>query len=235
MKPILLLLSAIGLAAQTNPSYKNLDILKGIPEDRIPAVMQAFNGFLGVACTHCHVEGKWESGELPAFARTRQMFRMRAALNAGPLKEYAGIGCWTCHRGKPKPEPLAPDGLRASVWPTDLALRAEQENQPAEAVFHNIRIFRGVLAGRLPTAMALFTVSLGVNCDHCHVTGDWKSDAKPAKETARKMMAMVRSTKPEYFDPASAGISCWTCHRGTVNPERNAPPERQQEPARQEL
>jgi hypothetical protein len=212
------------MRAQTGSSYKNLDVLKGVPDERIPMVMQAFNGFLGVQCTHCHIEGKWESGEKPAFARTRQMFRMRAALNAGPLKEYAGIGCWTCHRGQAKPSPLAPDALRETGWPTELALKPGQENQPAETVFQNIQTFTGVPAGRFPTVMRLFTVSLGVECAHCHVTGDWKSDAKPAKQTARKMMVMVRSTKPEYFEQSQAGISCWSCHRGAVNPERNAPP-----------
>ncbi len=205
-------------------TYRNLDILKGVPEERIPAVMQAFNGFLGVTCTHCHVEGKWENGEKPAFARTRQMFRMRAALNAGPLKDYAGIGCWTCHRGQPQPAPLPPDALRNPDWPAEVALQPGQENQPVEKVFQNIQIFNGVPAGRFPKVMKLFAVSLGVDCNHCHVPGDWKSDAKPAKQTARKMMAMVRSTKPEYFEASQPGISCWTCHRGAVNPERNAPP-----------
>lgn len=221
--PILLLIPA-PLQAQSSSSYKNLDILKGVPDARIPAVMQAFNSFLGVNCTHCHVEGKWESAEKPAFARTRQMFRMRAGMNAGPLKAYDGVGCWTCHRGKPQPEPLAQSALRDPAWPPELALKPDQENQPAERVFHNIQTFSGVPAGRLPTVMALFSISLGVDCSHCHVSGDWQSDDKPAKQTARQMMAMVRSTKPEYFEQSAAGISCWTCHRGAKNPERNAPP-----------
>jgi hypothetical protein len=212
------------LIGQTPSAYKNLDILKGVPDERIPTVMQAFNGFLGVECTHCHVEGKWESAEKPAFARTRQMFRMRASLNAGPLKEYAAIGCWTCHRGQPKPASLKPEDLRDPNWPAELALKPGQESQPAETVFQNIQTFRGVPAGRFPTVMKMFTVSLGVQCSHCHTAEDWKSDAKPAKQTARKMMEMVRSTKPEYFDQSSPGISCWTCHRGLVSPERNAPP-----------
>jgi photosynthetic reaction center cytochrome c subunit len=217
-------LSGLSLFGQTGSAYKNLDILKGVPDERIPAVMQAFTGFLGVGCTHCHVEGKWESAGKAPFTRTRQMFRMRAALNSGPLKDYAGIGCWTCHRGQPKPEPVNPRDLQDPSWPADVALQAGQETQPAEKVFANIQTFTGVPAGRFPTVMKLFTVSLGVTCTHCHVAGDWKSDAKTPKQTARVMMRMVRSTKPEYFDQASAGISCWTCHRGSLNPERNAPP-----------
>jgi hypothetical protein len=221
--PLALAFAGLILDGQTGSTYKNLEILKGVPDERIPTIMQAFNGFLGVECTHCHVDGKWESSEKPAFARTRQMFHMRAALNSGPLHDYAGIGCWTCHRGQPKPAALPQERLRDPKWPAELALKPDQQSQPAEAVYQNIQVFRGVPAGRFPTVMTLFTVSLGVSCGHCHMEGDWKSDSKPAKETARKMMLMVRSTSKDYFDQSSA-LSCFTCHRGAVSPERNAPP-----------
>src|SRR5450432_2644778 len=120
---LVLSLAGLSLQGQTGSTYKNLDILKGVPDERIPAVMQAFNGFLGVECTHCHVEGKWESGDKPTFARTREMFRLRAALNSGPLKDYAGVGCWTCHRGQPKPASVNPQDLRDPSLPDDAALK----------------------------------------------------------------------------------------------------------------
>jgi len=150
---------------------------------------------------------------------------MRAGLNAGPLKDYAGIGCWTCHRGQPKPASMPPDLVSNPAWPADLKLTPEKQALPAEVVYQNIQIFRGMNAGRMPAAMAVFTASLGITCADCHVEGDWKSDAKPKKQTARQMMTMSRAASKEYFPQAST-FSCWTCHRGTVNPERNAPPKK---------
>jgi hypothetical protein len=202
------------------PPYKNLDILKEVPAARIPAVMQAFNGFLGVECTHCHIAGKWESEEKPAFARARQMFRTRAQLNAGPLKEYAPIGCWTCHRAHARPEALPQEQVQQVAWPPDLVLKPEVRSQPAETVWKNIEIFRGLPATTIRGAMSVFSVSLGVGCDHCHAAGDYASDAKPAKATARRMMAMVRESGKDF---APSALSCWTCHQGAAKPLRNAP------------
>jgi hypothetical protein len=214
-----LALFCVRLIAQ-QPPYKNLDALKGVPPERIPAVMQAFNGFLGVPCTHCHVEGKRESEEKPAFGRARQMFRMRAALNSGPLKEYAGIGCWTCHRGRARPAELPMEPVQKLPWPAELVLKPEQRSQPAKAVFKNIEIFRGLPATTIRSAMSVFSVSLGVTCDHCHVAGDYSAETKAAKATARKMMAVVRESGKEF---ASSALSCWTCHQGAAKPLRNAP------------
>jgi hypothetical protein len=222
--PLLALLFTVTLPAQkAEEQYKNIEILKGVPAARIPAVMEAFGRFLGVACTHCHVDGKFEDASKPAYTRTREMFRMRAALNAGELHAYAPIGCWTCHRGQAKPAQANwQEIMQKREWPPELALTAEQESRPAEAVYKNIRIFKGVPAARLFPAMAVFSASLGVKCAHCHVEGDWGSDAKPAKETARQMMAMVRAASKEYF-AGSGSLSCWTCHRGATSPERNPP------------
>ncbi|MEQ1949012.1 MAG: c-type cytochrome [Bryobacteraceae bacterium] len=75
--------------------------------------------------------------------------------------------------------------------------------------------------------MREFNESLGVQCAYCHVPGDFASDAKPQKETARKMITMVRDTR-KYFPVTTDGIypggfhhdvDCFTCHRGTAKPE----------------
>jgi hypothetical protein len=75
--------------------------------------------------------------------------------------------------------------------------------------------------------MREFDESLGVQCVFCHVQGDFASDAKPQKATARRMIAMVRSTR-KYFPITTDGeypegfyhdVDCFTCHRGTVKPE----------------
>ncbi len=78
--------------------------------------------------------------------------------------------------------------------------------------------------------MRAFNDALGVQCDYCHVAGDFSSDANPRKQTARKMIALVRTIEP-YF-PATAGVyprgyhdvDCSTCHRGKATVETKAVP-----------
>ncbi len=73
-----------------------------------------------------------------------------------------------------------------------------------------------------------FAQALGVQCTYCHVQGDFASDDKPQKETARKMIAMVRQIDLTF--PSSAGVfpagyhevDCSTCHRGSAKPETKA-------------
>ena len=87
--------------------------------------------------------------------------------------------------------------------------------------------------------MHSFESALGVKCAHCHVQGDFSSDEKPQKETARKMIVMAREINAKYFpahdggaEPAVASghdsakasdhahmhVTCYTCHHGSVEP-----------------
>src|SRR5262245_49098446 len=73
-----------------------------------------------------------------------------------------------------------------------------------------------------------FAQALGVQCAYCHTPGDFASDSNPKKETARKMIAMVRQIDASF--PASAEVfpegyhevDCITCHRGSTKPETKA-------------
>jgi hypothetical protein len=103
---------------------------------------------------------------------------------------------------------------------------AGRENQPAESVFKNIKIFKGVPAGRLVNTMNNgFGRSLGVSCGFCHVPGKWDLDDKEEKNTARLMFAMVQAINRDYISkvPVDSGsprpmVSCMTCHRGMPRP-----------------
>jgi hypothetical protein len=67
--------------------------------------------------------------------------------------------------------------------------------------------------------MRQYTQALGVNCFHCHVQGDNASDDKPAKNTARMMIAMVNEINAKFPDGAAkAKVTCYTCHNGKVTP-----------------
>ena len=103
---------------------------------------------------------------------------------------------------------------------------AGRENQPAESVFKNIKILKGVPAGRLVNIMNMgFGRSLGVSCGFCHVPGKWDLDDKQEKNTARIMIAMVGAINRDYLArvPVDSGhppaaASCFTCHRGMPRP-----------------
>src|SRR5258708_39735875 len=70
-----------------------------------------------------------------------------------------------------------------------------QDPKPAEEVYKNIQIMKGVPAARIPGVMTNLTKWLGVDCAYCHVPGAFEKDDKPTKEAARKMFAMVRKIR----------------------------------------
>ena len=107
---------------------------------------------------------------------------------------------------------------------------AGQENKPAGEVFKNIQMLKAMPAGRLLRVMELgYAKSLGVNCTHCHVAGEWEKEDKPTKQITRDMAAMVAVINTEQLkkiknlkspDPV---INCTTCHRGQTKPALNLP------------
>ena len=83
--------------------------------------------------------------------------------------------------------------------------------------------------------MRIFTASLGVRCQYCHVgregmpldSFDFASDEKPQKETAREMMRLTRAVnadierirvKPAGMNTTALRVTCATCHRGAPRP-----------------
>jgi len=103
---------------------------------------------------------------------------------------------------------------------------AGRENMPAESVFKNIKILKGVPAGRLVNIMNMgFGRSLGVSCGFCHEPGKWDLDDKEEKNTARLMFAMVQTINRDFISkvPVDSGgptpvVNCMTCHRGMPRP-----------------
>ncbi len=129
----------------------------------------------------------------------------------------------------------APDSLQASRDRMLGFVRrsiAGREQQPAESVFNNIKVMRGMPAGRLLSIMDVgFSRGLGVSCDHCHTPGRWATDDKAPKRIARGMMGMVRAINTEYLGKISdladrkpaPVVNCTTCHRGMLKPALNIP------------
>lgn len=83
--------------------------------------------------------------------------------------------------------------------------------------------------------------SLGAHCDTCHAADpngktmpngrprlDFALDTKPEKRTARLMYKMTNDINDNYVsmvDDGTAKVTCGTCHRGQLKPEKFVPPE----------
>ena len=123
---------------------------------------------------------------------------------------------------KPFDQAQALENLRKAI--------AGQENKPAEEVFKNIQMLKGMPAGRLLRVMELgYARSLGVNCTHCHVADAWDKEDKPTKQIAREMNAMVAVINNEQLKKIknlkgpNSIVNCTTCHRGQTKPALNLP------------
>ena len=99
------------------------------------------------------------------------------------------------------------------------------ENKPAEEVFKNIQLLKGMPAGRLLRVMQVaFNTSLGVDCSHCHIPDQWEKDDKEAKQTARKMWQFMGKVNQDLKQAIGKGqVNCTTCHRGQVKPAMSMP------------
>jgi len=123
---------------------------------------------------------------------------------------------------KPFDQAQALENLRKTI--------AGQENKPAEEVFKNIQMLKGMPAGRLLRVMEMgYARSLGVNCTHCHVADAWDKEDKPTKQITREMNAMVavinndQLKKIKNLKGPNSIVNCTTCHRGQTKPALNLP------------
>jgi hypothetical protein len=109
-------------------------------------------------------------------------------------------------------------------------LSAQQPFPPKS--FQNLQVLpKDAPATLVITTMKGFANNLGVRCQHCHVGEegmpleqfDFVSDAKPAKNTARVMMRLLRDINAQLDTSLPTGASasrvmCVTCHRGKAKP-----------------
>lgn len=123
----------------------------------------------------------------------------------------------------------------------------------ARSPFKNLQVFPpDIPRDELIGAMRVFTRSLGVKCNECHVVTatepkevlDFPADTKEEKKIARVMLRMVTELNSTWLprveaaeghaeaptvvtpqEAVSGRIGCWTCHRGQKEPEMPPPPE----------
>jgi photosynthetic reaction center cytochrome c subunit len=87
----------------------------------------------------------------------------------------------------------------------------------AEEQYKNIQEFKGLPADQLIPTMQFISISLGVECEFCHVRGAFDKDDKKPKQTARKMIEMMFAINADNFD-RHREVTCYSCHRGSADP-----------------
>ncbi len=125
---LLISVCTAGQTASAKPlipdKFTNLHALpKGISKADLVAEMKSFTRALGVRCIHCHVgsddltDANFATDQKPEKVAARQMIKMTATINKKFVSQIKlpddsmpppSVNCWTCHRGKAKPEAPAP-------------------------------------------------------------------------------------------------------------------------------
>ena len=114
-----------------------------------------------------------------------------------------------------------------------VSLRAQQSPAaPATvgATRPNVQVIKDLPESQLFPVMNAIADSLNVTCEYCHVRSTpnantvvggwlWDRDDKPTKAVAKRMLRMVRDLNTANFD-GRARVTCYTCHRGSIQPSR---------------
>ena len=96
-------------------------------------------------------------------------------------------------------------------------LWAQHDGPAAATSYKNLTVLKDAPADQIGPAMQFIASSLGVECAFCHVAGKMEADDKPAKKTAREMMAMTAAINKSHFGGRQE-LTCNTCHRGAARP-----------------
>jgi thioredoxin reductase len=113
------------------------------------------------------------------------------------------------------------------------AQKGKKEGKEEKA--ENLKVLPKNISGEeLHNIMKGYAQSLGVRCNHCHVSHevegekrpkfDFASDEKPEKNIARDMMKMVKGINRKYIGKMGderhpfQQVTCVTCHNGRIKP-----------------
>src|SRR4051812_47668820 len=130
--------------------------------------------------------------------------------------------------GGPRPRPSRDSltKLRAIYVAKVMSQIAGHENEPADQVFKNVQVLKGITAGQLVQKMDKeFGEALGWSCTNCHrfaPQGNFASDTSTDKKRARFMITMTddinHARLPKLYPKDTPKVTCATCHRGYNEP-----------------
>jgi hypothetical protein len=153
---LLALRCEIGIAQQTaqpakpklaGDAFKNVQVLKNLPEGQFWATMSFFADSLGVNCERCHAD-PFEADKKPEKVKARQMIRMVLDLNARYFDGAPRVTCYSCHRGNSAT--IAEPSLDAQRW-MDFT-RVEGPLPDAAALIDRYQKLTGAAAPAVPQA-----------------------------------------------------------------------------------
>ncbi len=148
-----------------------------------------------------------------------------ASSQAAPGQQVVTLG-----PRRPPPSRDSLEKLRAVYVAQIMSQIAGRENEPAEQVFKNIQVLKGMTARELVAKMDKdYATPLSWNCTNCHrlaPQGNWASDTSNDKRRARFMQQMTNDINlvqlPKLYPKDTPKVTCATCHRGYNEPP---PPE----------
>jgi photosynthetic reaction center cytochrome c subunit len=116
--------------------------------------------------------------------------------------------------------------LRAVYVAQVMSKIAGRENEPAEKVFENVQVLKGITAAQLVHKMDKdYAEALSWNCTNCHrfaPQGNFASDTSTDKKRARFMQQMTNEINlaqlPKLYPKQTPVVTCATCHRGYNEP-----------------
>ncbi|MCX6622948.1 MAG: c-type cytochrome [Acidobacteria bacterium] len=102
--------------------------------------------------------------------------------------------------------------------PAEAGDALRKPEQTAAGHYKNVLVLKEVPASRFIDLMHYFSMAVGGNCESCHVKGDFASDDKKEKATARLMIAMTTGINQQHFG-GKPEVRCFTCHHGSQRPQ----------------
>lgn len=216
--------SSVGPTTLASAEMKNVTVMADVPIERFMAAMLAMKGAIGAECKECHPVEHFESDEVRAKLKTRQMIKMSVEIDELFFERQARVTCFMCHHGKwtPEQDPPLKERIRAAKHPVP-SLTEEESAKPAEKVFRRVQSFKGKPAAEMMSAMSSWTAAIGVDCTYCHTEeGKWDAEDVVQKDVTRAMVAMTDRINGTWF-AGEPVVTCWGCHRGMPIPERTAP------------
>jgi hypothetical protein len=112
-------------------------------------------------------------------------------------------------------------GFQVGDYPFEQTTKDRAQTRPRK----ERRFYQGLSDKEIRAVMKDMATQLGVDCNYCHNTKDYKSFEKPMKEFAQAKISMVNWLNAKYRPPdAKWNYSCYSCHRGVVKPLPQAAP-----------
>jgi len=99
----------------------------------------------------------------------------------------------------------------------------QEKPQMADDIFKNVQVLKGLTVDEFMGTMGFIAASLSMNCIDCHTTEAASDVTKyavdtPTKQTARKMILMVRAINAANFGGKQT-VTCYSCHRSGNAPK----------------